>query len=163
MEPQLTGKRTIKVEIPLPRLPHSPFHQFSLKTIVIVVAVAATGLASYRLARETERARHRRGYFQLIVSTPYGMSSGLKPLDKYPDFTSVVRSAIRAEHRGNDNDLPVEKMWPPKIWIKRVDWKSPGLETQIDIEVGGTYVAPDLRTVESLKYGDRVFVSYGTP
>jgi hypothetical protein len=162
MERQQLDQRTIKLEIPLPRFPRSPVFRFSIRTIVIVVAAVALSFACYRLARETERARHIGGY-HLVVSTPYGMTAGSIERDTYPDLITLVGSCVRGVHRGGSDDPTVAEMWPPKVWIKRADWKSPELETRIDIEFGGTFAEPELRAVALPKSGDRVFVSYGTP
>ncbi len=51
-------------------------------------------------------------------------------------------------------------MWPPKIWITRVDWNGDVSEETIHVECGGTPDDPKIDPSISIKTGDRIVFDY---
>lgn len=155
-------RRTIKIEIPLPRLPKSSIFRFSLKTLAFGVTVVAIAFASYKLASDQEKSRHTGGTIHFVVSAPYEMISGSVRRNEHPDLPALVLTAARRLFPG-EADPSAAEMWPPTVWIKRADWDAPELEKRINVECGGTFTEPLFGTDLILTAGDRVFVNFGQP
>jgi len=110
-------RRSIKIEIPLPNRPMLRKLTFSLKSLAVLVAMIAVGLAIFNYATESERSKHHGGYFSFVISGNSGGESGSVPQIRHPDIRSFI----------NSKRNQIEK-WPPTIWIKRADLCAPELK-----------------------------------
>jgi hypothetical protein len=158
----LMDRPTLRLEIPLPRWLVSPRLRFSLRTLIVVVALIAAGLAIYTRGREAERKYHTGGYFQLVVSADHSMESGTLRCEDFPSVLALAQS-----HEISVRQLPFESetdpkvMWPPKIWMTRVDWDGDVSEETINVECGGTPDDPKIDPSISINIGDCVVFDYG--
>lgn len=151
---------TIKLEIPLPRWLVSPRFRFSLRTLIVVVALIAAGIGLYMRGREAERKHHTGGYFQLVVAADHGMVSGTERCAEFPTVLALAKSYTVDVRRAWQATNP-QASWPPKIWITRVDWDGDVSEETIDVECGGTPDDPKIDPSISINLGDRVVFDYG--
>lgn len=152
---------TLKLEIPLPRWPSSRRLRFSLRTLIVAVTLIAAGLALYTRGRETERVHHAGGYFHLVVAAEHGMESGTRRCRDFPSVLALAQShEISIRKVANASEADPKAMWPPKIWITRVDWSRGVSEKTIDVECGGTPDHPQIDPSISINLGDRVVFDY---
>jgi hypothetical protein len=153
---------TLKFEIPLSRWLVSPRFRFSLRTLIVVIALIAAGLALYMRGRETERKHRTGGYFHLVIAADHGMEHGTRPCRDFPSVLALAQSPeisvrkVAWEREGDPN-----AMWPPKIWIRRVGWNGDVSEETIHVECGGTPDDPTIDPSIPIKVGDRVVFDYG--
>lgn len=154
----MADKSSIKIEIPLPQW--SPRLRFSLRTLLLAIAICALGFAIYRHARTTERSLHSGGQFHLVLSSPHMMEA--KPVE-CRDFRSLQALASSSEIRvhSSRDEATTNDMWPPRVWIKRANWDSIDLEETIVVDCRGTPAEPVVSPDIALKPGDRVFFDYG--
>lgn len=153
------GRPTLKLEIPLPRWPSSPRARFSMRTLLAAVTAMAVGLAIYTHARNRERAQHDGGYFQLVVSAPDMMRSTTLCCANHQTVFELVRSpefGLRSR-----SDVDPKELWPPKVWVTRVEWGDAELEETITVGCAGTPDKPLIDPSISIKPGDRVFFDFG--
>ncbi len=149
-------RRSVKIEIPLPRMPEHRFLRVSLRTVMLAVAAVAMLLGVYNWARNTERALHQSGYFVLIVRSEGGMSTSTERLDDFATLLDLLRSASSNPRR----ELTVRNTWPPRVWISRPHFTNPGLTESIVIDCSGSPDDPQLNANVNLAIGDSVFIDY---
>ena len=148
--PEPMDRRSIRIEIPLPRKPTLRKLRFSLKSLAVFVALIAAGQAIFNYAAESERSKYRGGYITYVISKPTSFDQRSVPRNQYPDIRSFIKS------KGNSIE-----QWPPTIWIKRVDLRAPELEKRIDISCGGTLEDPTFHGETVLQPRDIVFIDFG--
>lgn len=146
----MQDRRSIKIEIPLPSRPALRRLRFSLKSLAVLVALIAVGLAIFNYATESERARHHGRYVSYVISGPTGAETGTGRINQNLNIRSFVNS------RQN-----MIEQWPPTIWVKRVDISSPDLEKRIDIRCSGTREHPTYHAELELQSGDVIFIDAG--
>ena len=145
--------RTVKIELPLPRLPESIAFRYSIRTFLLLVSLCAFGFAIYSRGRRVERARHMNGEFHLVLSSPGYAESNNRLCADYLSTLMLIRAS--------DIDIALARtLWPPKAWIKRVDWQAGDLEQTIPLQVSGTLEEPDISPVISIERGDRIFIAF---
>lgn len=154
-------QRSIKIEIPIPRLPRSSIFRYSLKTLAFITTVVAVAMACYNLAGEKERARQTGGHLHLIASAPFGMSHGSILIREISNLETLILKAKHSLPRQSTDETWAD-LWPPEVWVTRADWKQPTLETRIEVDCTGTENAPKFDTSFILEQGDRVFVNFGS-
>ena len=153
---------TLKLEVPLPKWLVSPRFRFSLRTLIVVVALISAGLALYTRGREAERKYHTGGYFHLIVAADHGMESGTRRCRDFPSVLALAQShEISIRRVAFEGETDPKVMWPPKIWITRVDWDGDVSEETINVECGGTPDDPKIDPSISINLGDRIVFDYG--
>jgi hypothetical protein len=160
MERSAMEQRSIKIEMPIPRLPRSSIFRYSLKTLAFITTVVAVAMSCYRLGGQKERARQTDGHLHFIASAPFGMSHASIPIQDISDLEALILKAKHSLARQSTDETWAE-LWPPEVWVTRADWNQPTLETRIEVDCGGSENAPKFDTSFFLEQGDRVFVNFG--
>lgn len=77
----------------------------------------------------------------------------------HPSVADLARSPeISLRSR---SDFDPKRLWPPNVWITRVDWGDAELEETVTVRCAGTADTPLIDPSVSIKPGDRVFFDFG--
>lgn len=152
----------LKIEVPLPRWPRSPVARFSIRGLLLGVAVIALGLTTCKYATEQTKSTYEGGQFHLVISTPDTMVAKNRLCIRYASILELARSP-EIRFRAFGSELSADELWPPKVWIKRADWEGTDLEKTIVVHCSGTVDDPVIDSGIPIKPGDRVFFDYGRP
>lgn len=155
----MSDQRRIKIEIPVPQFRLSRLARFSLRSMLIAVALVALVLGVDQRARQIERAQHHDSYYFVVVSTPQGMSTMQMRGGEFPDLHALAASTKPWSGLKNDGIDPGVD-WPPRVWITRTDWPSPTREERIEVACSGTFDKPQFSDNPRLRIGDRLFFDF---
>ena len=96
--------------------------------------------------------------YQVVMRSPHGISTKFVRYEKYRTLEKLLSTSNEIMTHPNAN---ARKMWPPTIWVMRIDCDSDQLERRIDIDCAGTLDEPKITPGFRLNSGDRVFVDFG--